>query len=464
MRSSFLALLSLAFMSVVQLVACSSTDDSRISGTATDTENTMASIKGVVTRTDGKISANASVRMARIASELSDLAVPSFVEIQTDSTGLFSFDSVLADTFQIAVIDSVAGEVYYLSKTTAESKKLDSIKLVKAAIINSKLLYKDAQEPSVAVGSHFTAYLPGTPFSSSVFAGDSFTMLIPAGKVSLAFCPADPQINSKLSENGVADSLIYRHWQMERGSVKEGDTLDVGPFIWSTSPNVAIDSILREREATGRISGIVKCKNGKLCGGVEVQVVTDLYGFDFKEGDSLIFKSETLTDSLGRWFLRVPAEVPYDSFRVEFRRVVDNAVSEAGVSEYVAAKSVDDLKDTLELDPVTLHKPSKMISTVRVVLDSTNTGLSDNCMMNSVVIGIKGTTHFVRDVTCNLITMSDLPDGDQDLVLYTGDTKVVSTLQNMGTLMDYVSQVNVNLPEGRYLDQQGMTYNPPVIK
>lgn len=464
MRSSFLALSSFALASIAALLGCSSSEDVRISGTATDTENTVASVKGVVTRTDGKISANASVRMARVSKDAATLAALSFVEIQTDTAGLFSFDSVLADTFQLAVIDTVAGEVYYLSKTTAESKKLDSIKLVKAVTISSKLLYQDSEISGVSVGSHFKAYLPGTPFSRSVFAGDSFSMLIPAGEVRLAFCPADQQIISKLVEYGVADSLIYRSWEMESGSLEAGDSLSVGPLIWSMSPDVAMDSIIKDREATGRISGVVKCKNGKPCAGVEVQMVTDLYGFNFKEGDSLVFKSETQTDSLGRWFLRVPNEVPYDSFRVEFRRVVDNAVSEAGVTEYVRAKSVDGLMDTLELKQVTLRKPSKMVSSVRVVLDSTNTDLSDNCMMNSVVIGIKGTTHFVRDVTCNLITMSDLPDGDQDLVLYTGDPKVLSTLQNMETLMDYVSQVDVNLPEGRYLDQQGMTYNPPVIK
>lgn len=467
MRSSFLTLPSLALTGLLTFVGCSTTDDAnRISGTATDTENTIASVKGVVTRTDGKVSANASIRMARISSESASLAVPTFVEIQTDSVGEFSIDSVLADSFQLAVIDTVAGEVYYLPKVAAGSSKLEAIKLAKAATINSKLLYQETAEPEVAVGSHFTAFLPGTPFSRSVFAGDSFSLLVPAGKVSLAFCPGDPQIISKLSEYGVADSLIYRSWQMEKGSVKEGDTLNVGPFIWSISPNVAVDSIIKEREATGRISGVVKCKStGKPCAGVEVQMVTDLYGFNFKDSDSLVFKPETVTDSLGRWFLRVPAEVPFDSFRVEFRHLVDNAVAEVGLSKYVSAKAVKDLKDTLKLDAVTLHKPSKMVSSVRVVLDSMNAQVSSDCMVNSVVIGIKGTTHFVRDVTCNLITMSDLPYDDQKLVLYTGDPKVISTLQNMGTPMEkYVTEIDVNLPEGWTLDQQGMTYNPPVLK
>ena len=465
MRSSFLTLPSLALTGLLTFVGCSTTDDAnRISGTATDTENTIASVKGVVTRTDGKVSANASIRMARISSESASLAVPAFVEIQTDSVGEFSIDSVLADSFQLAVIDTVAGEVYYLPKVAAGSSKLEAIKLAKAATINSKLLYQETAEPEVAVGSHFTAFLPGTPFSRSVFAGDSFSLLVPAGKVSLAFCPGDPQIISKLSEYGVADSLIYRSWQMEKGSVKEGDTLNVGPFIWSISPNVAVDSIIKEREATGRISGVVKCKStGKPCAGVEVQMVTDLYGFNFKDSDSLVFKPETVTDSLGRWFLRVPAEVPFDSFRVEYRRLSNDSVIEVGLSKYVKAKELKDLKDTFDVGETQLHNPSKIRSSVRVVVQDTIE--LDKSVVNSVVMGIMGTTHFVRELTWNDISMTDLPDDEQELVLYTGDQKVLTTLKDSETSLDkFITRVNINLPEGKTLEQQGMTYNPSVYK
>ena len=471
MRSSLLTLPVLASFAVMATVCGCSTSDNdgevRISGTATDTENTIvaSSIVGTVSRTDGKAAVNVIVRMARMTQESDGIAMPEFVELQTDSAGSFSVDSVLADSFQLAVIDTVANEIYFQPKATVKDSTFEPIQLTKASIVSSKLLYQEASEPEVAVGSHFRAFVPGTPFSRSVFAGDSFSLLIPPGKVRLAFCPGDPQIVAKLSERGIADSLIFREWQMPKGSVKEGESVEVGPFLWSVSPNVAIDTLIKERENRGRISGKVNCKNGKPCQGVEVQLVTDLYGFNFTEGDSLVFKPETVTDSSGRWYLPIPAEWPCDSFRVEFRRLDSNLVVEAGVSKYVSVKDVKNNKDTLNVGTVTLHRPSKLISSVRVVLDSLVEGASDNCMVNSVVLGIKGTTHFVRDITCNLITMSDVPDGDQDLILYTGDPKVVSTLRNMETPMsEFVSQVDVNLPEGWHLDQQGMTYAPPAIK
>ena len=472
MRSSLLALPILASAVIMATVfGCSSPDSNdgvHITGTATDTENTVVastSFVGSVKRSDGKAATNVVVRMAKMSQETAERAIPTYVEIETDSVGEFSVDSLVADSFQIAVIDTVANEIYFQPKATVKDSTFEPIKLTKASVVNSKLLYQESSEPEVAVGSHFLAFVPGTPISRSVFAGDSFSMLIPAGKVKLAFCPGDPQIVAKLSERGIADSLIFRDWQMPKVSVKEGESVDVGPFLWSISPNISVDTLIKERENSGRISGKVNCKNGKACAGVEVQLVTDLYGFNFTEGDSLVFKAETQTDSAGRWYLPIPPEVPYDSFRVEYRRLDSSLVSEVGVSKYISVKEIKNKKDTVNVGTVTLHRPSKLNSSVRVVLDSLVEGASDNCMVNSVVLGIKGTTHFVRDITCNLITMSDLPGGDQDLVLYTGDPKVVSTLRNMETPMsEFVSQVDINLPEGWYLDQQGMTYTPPAIK
>ncbi|MBQ3715825.1 MAG: carboxypeptidase regulatory-like domain-containing protein [Fibrobacter sp.] len=472
MRSSLLALPILASAVIMATVfGCSSPDSNdgvHITGTATDTENTVVastSFVGSVKRSDGKAATNVVVRMAKMSQETAERAIPTYVEIETDSVGEFSVDSLVADSFQIAVIDTVVNEIYFQPKATVKDSTFEPIKLAKASVVNSKLLYQESSEPEVAVGSHFLAFVPGTPISRSVFAGDSFSMLIPAGKVKLAFCPGDPQIVAKLSERGIADSLIFRDWQMPKVSVKEGESVDVGPFLWSISPNIPVDTLIKERENSGRISGKVNCKNGKACAGVEVQLVTDLYGFNFTEGDSLVFKAETQTDSAGRWYLPIPPEFPYDSFRVEYRRLDSSLVSEVGVSKYISVKEIKNKKDTVNVGTVTLHRPSKLNSSVRVVLDSLVEGASDNCMVNSVVLGIKGTTHFVRDITCNLITMSDLPGGDQDLVLYTGDPKVVSTLRNMETPMsEFVSQVDINLPEGWYLDQQGMTYTPPAIK
>ena len=290
MRSSLLALPILASAVIMATVfGCSSPDSNdgvHITGTATDTENTVVastSFVGSVKRSDGKAATNVVVRMAKMSQETAERAIPTYVEIETDSVGEFSVDSLVADSFQIAVIDTVVNEIYFQPKATVKDSTFEPIKLAKASVVNSKLLYQESSEPEVAVGSHFLAFVPGTPISRSVFAGDSFSMLIPAGKVKLAFCPGDPQIVAKLSERGIADSLIFRDWQMPKVSVKEGESVDVGPFLWSISPNIPVDTLIKERENSGRISGKVNCKNGKACAGVEVQLVTDLYGFNRSE-------------------------------------------------------------------------------------------------------------------------------------------------------------------------------------
>ena len=91
--------------------ACSDTE--KLSGTATDTENmlTASAVPGPVTRTDGARAPAAAVRMSKIYSSKDKAVVPEFIEVKTDTLGVFAFDSAIADTFQIAVIDQDAEEI-----------------------------------------------------------------------------------------------------------------------------------------------------------------------------------------------------------------------------------------------------------------------------------------------------------------------------------------------------------------
>ena len=445
------------------MFACTS-ENGDLAGTVTDTGNTIA--MGVVTRTDGSRAVSALVRIAREPSEDDSLSKMEFIETKTDSQGVFSFDSVLVDTFQLAVIDAEYNEISYKPRATKNSGEMDSIRLEKAAVFSSVLYYENVVEPSVAVGSHFEVFMPGTPFSQSVFAGDSFSMLIPAGEWWFGFCPGDPQIVARLADSGVADSLIYRTWNMN-GKVKSGDTIAKGPFIWS--PMMEVDSLIKLEEQKKKekkpayLSGVVNCKADTPCAGVQVQMITDLYGFDFVEGDSIRFEEQTVTDSAGRWFLKVPESVPYDSLRMEYRLLdKDGKVDLAGVSRYVLASELKKLKDTLSVGDTTLIKPSVLVSGVLLVTDNTDTTQSNNCAMNSVVVGLKGTSHFVREMVCNLLKIENLPAGGHDIVLYSGDPKVVKTLQDAGAdLDDYVTITHVQLPKNDTLAQQWMTYEPP---
>lgn len=439
---------------ILGLVGC--TD--KVAGTVTDTGNTVA---GVVYRADGSEASDAIVRIARTHVE-SGVGVPELIEVTTDSNGAYSFDSVLSDTFQLAVIDAAVSEIFFLPKATRKAKDLDKITLSKAAVFKSSLVYEDVLEPAVQVGSHFIVGVSGTPFYESVFAGDTFEILLPEGNWWMEFYPGDAQIVAKLQNSGLSDTVVYRTWSMG-GELKTGDTLEIGPFIWS--PTAEIDSLIKENEAeaklVSRISGQVFCKNGKACEGVEVNLITDLYGFGF-EGDSLKFTVMTTTDSLGRWWLNVPKEVPEDSFRVEYRKIQDNVVSQAGTSRYVLEKEIKDLKDTLDLGADTLVRAAGLVSKVNVIVDKNDSTQSNNCMLNSVVVGIKGTSHFVRDVACETFVLRDMPAGAQEVVLYSGDRKVMAKmLESEAPSWIYVTLTGVTLPEGAIQQIQGMTYQVP---
>ena len=461
------------------MLACTS-DNGNLAGTVTDTGNTIAT--GIVSRSDGSRAVSAMVRIARAPEDGDSLAKLDYIQTVTDSQGVYTFDSVLVDTFQLAVIDEEYKEISYKPRATKNSGAMDSIKLEKAAVFSSVLYYEDVVEPSVAVGDHFEVFMPGTPFSQSVFAGDSFSMLIPAGSWWFGFCPGDPQIVARLEKSGVADSLIYRTWSMD-GKVKSGDTLSKGPFIWS--PTKDVDSLIKLEERTKKpayLSGVVNCKKDTACSNVQVQMVTDLYGFDFVVGDSIGFEMQTVTDELGRWFLTVPDSVPYDSLRMEYRLLDDEGnVTLAGLSRYVKASELKNLKDTLVVDTVELVKTSVLVSGVMLAVNAAsdslqtdegqvdeNTILSDNCKVNnvnSVVVGLKGTSHFVRDVTCNMLKISNLPSGGHDLVLYSGDPKVVQTLRDANLDLDSIVTItHVQLPKGDTLDQQWMTFEPPTLQ
>ena len=457
MSKKFSLLACLASFAVA-LIGCS---NEKVAGTVTDTGNTVA-VSGVVLRVDGSPASEAMVRMARMAVYDSVLHIPEQIEVVTDSNGVYAFDSALSDTFQLAVIDTSAIEVFYLPRTTLKAKAYDSIQLAKAAVVSSVLYFEEVEDSAVSVGGHFMTCLSGTPFCNDVFAADSFSMLVPEGEWSMEIFPGDSMMVARMQSLGFADSLIYR--TLDLGKIKSGDSVNSGPIVWSTTSEA--DSLIKESEKeaknVARLSGTVLCKNGNPCADVEVMTIKDIYGFNFTEGDSMLFVAQTTTDSLGRWWLPLPDSLPGDSFRIEFRKLQDDLVTQEGVSRYLTVKEIKNLKDTLKVGEVKLTRPATLVSGVSLVIDRDDTTQSSNCMVNSVVVGIKGTSHFVRDVTCNMLMLSDLPMGEQQVVLYSGDPKVMSTLRKSDIALHYyVTLTPVTLPEGAVQQQQWMTYTPP---
>ena len=456
-----------------------------VAGTATQTENTVA-FGGTVYHASGSPAKGATVRMAMLYGGDKSSLQPEFAETRTDTLGRFSFEEVLADTFRLAVIDGASGEVSYLEEVLASEDSL-VVRLEKATVVKGVLTYSDSALASINVGSHFTVYVVGLPLLESVFAPGEFTLLVPEGYTTLGYCPGDPAVVEKLKQSGVADSLIFMEWAMP-DSVEVGDTLVTDTLVWGlpvesssssssnsssssgsgevvSSSSVAKSSESKAEEVVGWISGQVVCPDKESCDSVEVMVITDLFGFGFVSGGYMEFDVQTRTDSVGRWLLPVPKEVPYDSFRVEYRKVSGGVVTLAGLSRYVQHSEVADIKDTLPIGKTSLDSPSWLKTGVRLVINQEDQSQTGNCFMNSVVIGFEGTSHFIRAVTCYEQLLINIPSGNQKLLLYSGEPLVVSALQDAeAVLSEYVFTTDLVLNAGSGMDQLWLTYTPPTLK
>ena len=465
-----LALCLATLLSAFGFWACGNNDS--VAGTATQTENTVASLdslKGAVYHMDGTRAKGALVRMV-LPNKLEKGESPNLRETETDSQGRFLFVDVPADTFQLAVIDTAFGEILYLPQASAED---DSLVLEQAAVIKGYLTYDDSVLMSISVGSHFKVYVSDLPLYETVFAPSKFELLVPDGSWTLGFCPGDPLVIEKLQESGIPDSVIFRSWETPK-SLKPGETLVTDTLVWNVSAKSAVsDSTGRgsseKGDTTGTpatskawISGQVDCSNLTACDSVEVMVITDLFGFDFTAGLILEYQVQALTDSLGRWWLPAPEVVPYDSFRVEYRQRSGETVSKTGLSRYVKKSELKGGNDTLSIGKTSLDKYSWISVGVRLVVDQEDNQQTENCLMNSVVLGIEGTSHFVRTVTCDKYYLTYLPSGTQRLLMYSGDPVVVSALQEAGVPQAaYVSSSDQNLTPGNGIKELWLTYTPP---
>ena len=465
-----LAICLTTLLSAFGFWACS--DKESVAGTATQTENTIASLDGVVYHKDGTRAKGAMVRLV-LSTKKQEKEIPNFRETETDDLGRFAFVDVPVDTFQLAVIDSAFGEILYLPQASADD---DSLVLERASMIKGYLTYDDSVLLSLSVGSHFKVYVADLPFYETVFAPGRFELMVPEGSWKLGFCPGDPMVVEKLQESGIPDSVVFHSLDMPK-TLKAGETLVLDTLVWSIAneprPLDTLDqkdsldekdSVETLPEPKAWISGQVNCGNLKSCDSVEVMVITDLFGFKFASERTLEYEIQALTDSLGRWWLPAPEEVPYDSFRVEYRQRSGETVTNVGLSRYVKKSELEGRKDTLSVGVTTLDAYSWISVGVRLVVDQ-ESQQDENCLMNSVVLGIEGTSHFVRTLTCDKFLLTYLPSGMQRLLMYSGDPVVVATLQEAGLPMAaFVSSSDQNLTSGNGIKELWLTFTPPSLK
>lgn len=424
-----------------------------LSGTATDTENTVA---GIVIKSDSSLAVGASVRLV-----LAYGAFPqqtAYVETITDSTGYFKFENIVADTFNLEFR-------YELDSSFQESRFLRSLSLIaKSLNVGQVLLQKTAYGKGVVayqtdstlnVGSHFLVSVGNTTFETSTLVNDTFFVSGESGQASLIIAPADEFIVQKLLDMGYADSLIHQKISV---TLKASDTLDIGTYTWKL-PSLEVDTIVP------MLTGVVLDSSGKPVSNVSVHVVTDLYGFSVK--DSATFDVQTVTNTAGVWLLPAPDPVVVDSaFRVEFQqRGADSTILTTGISNFISESELNvNASDTVDIGPVTMRKPSGFFGKIFLVWDQLDSTQDTLCLSYSIKVGFKGTSRFTRVNACAAIVMNDLPALEQEVVYYSGDDFVVNNLLN-GTLdrSSYIKSVFVNLPLGSTLQNQWFTYVPPTM-
>lgn len=428
------------FCASALLLSCSS---DKVSGTATDTENTIA---GNVVLSDSSCAGGVFVRQVLAKSAVSS----AYLETRTDVSGEFAFDSALADTvnleFRYEAEDSSLLQTQIVRNVTAKSQEKLRVRLKPSARISGTV---ETSEASSVAGSHFFVYLESTTFLSDVFAPDSFSFDAPEGDFFLTIAPADSGVVAKLKSSGYADSSIVRRVSV---SLSAGDSLDVGNLRWSLSAD--------EPTAAKVLRGVVVDFSGRPLRGVSAHVVTDLYGLGVS--DSSAFVTQAVSDSAGVWTAVAPAHGSVSGeFRVEFRGKDSSGKAIAGVSPYISGDDLAAAADTLRVGTVRLSESASFLGTVFLVTDG-NSKRDTLCWAYGIRVGFRGTSQFKTVSSCNDVLMTNLPPDSQELVYYSSDEIVVKSLKSGEfAAEDYIQLVPVNLPAGDTLKYQGFTYTPP---
>lgn len=422
--------LALTFCALI--LSCS--EGTKVSGTATDTENTIA---GVVLLSDSSLASGALVRQVAVSSL-------DYLETVTDSAGAFTFDSTLADTVNFEFrYGSESGQIeaqIVRSVPVKNAHALD-VRLEEAAILRGWL--DSAGDTANLAGAHFRVLLDSTTFSVDLYAPDSFEIWVPSGNYHLTIVPADSGSIGKLQDAGYADTSIVRRMDV---SMKPGEKLDVGNLRWDPSHKEPLHSKM--------LRGTVVDENGKPIQGASVRVIADIYGTEnFEKGG---FGKEIFTDADGIWQSALPAmESLIDSFRVEARDTDSLGNVLAGVSAYIQKSDVENSADTFDVGSFTLRQTASFRGKI-FLIDSSDSVQDTLCDVGGIRVGFLGTKHFETVSSCSEVFLQELPSGDQDLIFYSTDDLDFRNLKSGEPLPEgSIQRVHVTLTAGDTLEYQG---------
>lgn len=433
------------------LIYSSCSSESRVAGTATDTENTLA---GVVLTSDQSVAAGASVHILSRKVGYGESSV--LFETKADSAGRFAFEEMPEDSFdlEIHLLDDSGEmlEVGVVRDLSIQDTSFLKVSLTKPGVLVGHFNYEE-NIPEITIGSAFRFSVERSGIQAHIFAGDSFMIPIIPGNINFAFYPSDDQVVLRLQSDGFGDSLVYQEFSV---FVESGDTLDLGDVKW-----VIEEKTESPWKKNSYLAGYVRDSVGNPISGAVVRLISDIYGLSFALSGKSSVADFVYTDKDGFWIMPFPAKMERDSIRIE-TELNNGHIAE---SSFISASDLKENEgDTLWIENLEPREPSSINLNVRLVVNLEDTTQVDNCYMNSVVVGLVGTSKFKRIVTCAPMDLPGLPSGVHSFVFYTSDMTVLNVLQERGEPMDsYMRFMDVNLTPGAVLDRQWITYTPPTL-
>lgn len=434
---------------LIGCIACS--DSSKVSGTATDTENMVA---GLVLTSKQKAAVNASVQMlSREAAYGKNLVL---AETKTDSSGSFEFLEFPVDSFDLEIkIHNDSGSVLEIGSVrdlSISDTSFLKIALEKPAVLKGAFDYQE-NISNMTIGSVFRLAVERSSVQMHIFAGDSFQISVLPGDINFAFFPSEEQVVLRLQEEGFEDSLVYQEYS---AFVESGDTLDLANVMWQIGEKKE-----SSWEVGSVLSGKVKDSTGAPIAGAMVRVITDIYGLSFALAGAPVETDYVYTDSNGVWVLPFPSKMEEDSIRIE-TELSNGYIAE---SPFISLADLEKHEgDTLHVPSLMPQEPSSINLNIRLVVNMEDSTQVDNCYMNSVIVGLVGTSKFKQIITCAPMDLPGLPSGEHNFIFYTSDIGVLKVLQEREESRDsYMRFMGVTLTPGAVLNRQGITYTPPTL-
>jgi hypothetical protein len=465
---------SVSTASLAGLLLLGGCGKTKLTGTATDTENTVA---GVVVDSAGKPVSGARVRLvsdplawttssnlARIAMNTDDTSAQ-LRETISGTKGEFSFENVDSGlVFSLSFDFQNSGEhiqAKLLTDLTLAGASADTVKTVqlrKASTLIGKLSYIRGENPLYQFSDQFRVGIENSGAVIPVLVNRSFTLDgIPPGLQTLVIYPADKFLMQSLIEAGIPlDSLVQRVVM----DFPDGDTVYAQEMQWQLPKSFAWlkpDSVVTRRHM---MTGVVVSLQGQPLPNIEVRVVSDSLGFAFDNLGQVDFPASdsvwTKTNAHGVWSLPVPAT---GAFNLEALRFEDDSIVGVGLLKGLSAKGLSDSVNTI--DTISLEAPATLRGQLLYTAE-----LGNWIQIGSHFrLGIQGTSRYVDINVGDTYELTGLPKGVQTLVFYPGDSFLWPTFaDSLGSLEAMVKNTStLGLSPGALQQMQFVTYTLPAI-